>query len=590
MALKDLKNVDQPKRDKDYVLRERLGVGPREKAAIERGVEAGKDSVGRVVKGGIYAKHGQSSIIGMAKDNVFEFPVFVSNNVPLEAATAVNSLLEQVYASYLQMAMSINPVISSDDLKSGAHFSKFKTNITKYIECVDLSYQMDAAHAEYQLEDGSVLEFHMADIDDKDAQFINEYLNYQPLSEFDHYFQEADNPGHDDGLTAAERAEKAVAEAGQAIRKNNAATRAIEKRNELLQANRDLNAAIVRLDEAKEARRNAKGRAAKDAADERLDRATRDAIAAKDRFEELKANVRDRLKADGTTETPEFRELVAKLEKAEKEVQKLNLDIAKGEKDLANMDAKEIREAEKHNADMKVKAPQQIDETKLNKLNTMKPLMMVVNLSIMDKQGSVSRPIEYMVGVKTHCRLIEASTLPEVVKYPVQEMDKISRKAKWRAGELKFFKDIVFDISGKKQTAIDSQNPNRKWYRRLYQLSKMEGDSVTARHITGKSGAGSSPKGLIPNVTMVITQHDVDMIEEATKIDLMKPGNARDLCKQLFMMGLVVIDEDANAIKMLFPDINNDYEVQSTAAVEKQISQLGTAGEKTRDLFKMLQR
>lgn len=590
MALKDLKNVDQPKRDKDYVLKERLGVGPREKVAIERGIEAGKDSVGRVVKGGIYAKHGQSSIIGMAKDNVFEFPVFVSNNVPLDTATAVNSLLEQVYASYLQMAMSINPVISSDDLKSGAHFSKFKTNVTKYIECVDLSYQMDAAHAEYQLEDGSVLEFHMADVDDKDAQFINEYLNYQPLSEFDHYFQEADNPGRDDGLTTEKRAEKALAEAEQAIRKNNAATRAIEKRNELLQANRDLNAAIGRLDEAKEARRNAKGRAAKDAADERLDQAARDAIAAKGRFEELKANVRDRLKADGTTETPEFRELVAKLEKAEKEVQKLNLDIAKGQKDLANMDAKEIREAEKHNADMKVKAPQQIDETKLNKLNTMKPLMMVVNLSIMDKQGSVSRPIEYMVGVKTHCRLIEASTLPEVVKYPVQEMDKISRKAKWRAGELKFFKDIVFDISGKKQTAIDSQNPNRKWYRRLYQLSKMEGDSVTARKITGKAGAGSSPKGLIPNVTMVITQNDVDMIEEATKIDLMKPGNAIDLCKQLFMMGLVVIDEDANAIKMLFPDINNDYEVQSTSAVEKQISQLGTAGEKTKDIFKMLGR
>jgi hypothetical protein len=225
-----------------------------------------------------------------------------------------------------------------------------------------------------------------------------------------------------------------------------------------------------------------------------------------------------------------------------------------------------------------------MDETKINKLNTMKPLMMVVNMSIMSKDGNVSRPIEYMVGVKTHCRLIKAETLPEVVKYPVKEMDEISRKAKWRAGELKFFKDIVFDIKGKKQTAVDSRDPNRKWYRRLFELAHQKGDNNVAKMVTGKKSAD----GLIPNVTMVISKGDVDNIEDVTGIDMLKPSNAMGFCSQLFMMGIIVVDIDAQSIKLLFPDINNDYEVQSLAAVNRQVAQLSTAGQKTQDIFKTL--
>ena len=53
-------------------------------------------------------------------------------------------------------------------------------------------------------------------------------------------------------------------------------------------------------------------------------------------------------------------------------------------------------------------------------------------------------------------------------------------------------------------------------------------------------------------------------------------------------MGMVVIDYDAESICTLFPDIHNNYEVHSLAAVNKQISILDTSGAKTREAFKML--
>lgn len=597
----NLKNANKPKVSERDVLAKRLGVGPKEYQAMERGYEAVKDSGGRVFKGALASMTGTGSVISMAKDNIFEFPVFVSDTVPLEYATATNTLLEQVYASYLQMALTLDPVVTSEEIKKGAHFSKFKTNITKYIECVDLSFQKDACHALYQ-NDEMTMEFNLASIEDKDATYINEYMNYEPLSEFSHYFQEVSGSSGgssgDDTLDDAEKRAKQyaayieqLAKAYKQLHEAEQSKHDEKARNEYMRRMKTERDAGKRCEDAAmrvtqlQVQLQSADAAHREALQQQLNAAQQELIQAQQNYDVVRA----RLDAEETDImlTPEFKRLCDEVDKNQAQLRKLEQEILHGANKEAREQAKELRDAEKHAADMKTKAPQQIDETKINKLNTMKPLMMVVNLSVMDKEGGVSRPIEYMVGVKTHCRLVDSNTLPEVVQYPVREMDKVSRKAKWRAGELKFFKDIVFDIKGKKQTAIDSQDPKRKWYRRLYQLSHMKGDSVTARRITRKYGEGSAA-GLIPNVTMVITQSDVNRIEDETGIDMMKPSNAMAFCQQLFMMGIVVIDIDSESIKLLFPDINNDYEVQSLAAVNKQIAQLDTAGTKTNDIFKML--
>ena len=625
----------EPKRDKQFVLQQRLGADPDTQARIKRGWDAvgGDDmsgSVGRIFKGVAAQKWGKSSIIGMAKENVFEFPVFVSDSVPLEYATAVNSLLEQVYASYLQMALSIDPVVSSEELRRrGGQFSKFKTNVTKYIECVDLSYQKDAAHNVIENEYG-FMEFSMASIDNKDAKVILEALDYVPLSEFDHYFQEA---------TYNKKSEKKTEDARGRSGETTTTTERIanseitgkpdewhasmndstkeqqlinlqqqwrKTQNDMAKTSQEIRSAareevasramVDRIQQGARLFREAE-KARKDYETMVDNQRTRKKIYAKSEWEEARKKVDETERAyqerinqvfdpDNKREAnAEFIQLNAKTKKLMNDYKKSEQELKKIAIDIERIVAQDKREAEKHLHDTKIKASQMMDETKINKLNTMKPLMMVVNMSVMSKEGNISRPIEYMVGVKTHCRLVKAETLPEVVKYPIKEMDEISRKAKWRAGELKFFKDIVFDIKGKKQTAIDSSDPNRKWYRRLFELSHQKGDNNVARMVTGKKSAD----GLIPNVTLVISKSDVDNIEDVVGIDMMKPENAMGFCSQLFMMGIIVVDIDAESIKILFPDINNDYEVQSLAAVNRQIAQLDTAGAKTRDVFAMLQ-
>jgi len=629
----------------------------------------------------------KGSIINSAKGNIFEFPVFISSSTPLDYAEATTSLLEQVYLSYLQMAVSINPVIDANTAKNGLQFADFKTDTNKYLECADTSYMVDACHAVYENAEYKT-EFNLISIDDDVARIINESVDYQPLSEFNHYFQEADssNPDDDqlndlikklhdreneidklkdqldDALNSEKRRknsdeqiihrssakktqhEAAIAEYREKIAKMEAAVKNSNYFNDdKKKMNADRKLAELKKDLAN-IEKNIKQSENYVTDEMRIHSANRKSAEAKSAIDEVNAKImKDEQYAQA--KKAELNEMLTKAEmlQFDQKMQGVNaaigiadtavnmgsrvvgtidshkknkIEIEQLKKQLANYDEDHQRAIDKHDADLKkidaeiqhyrqqdmsitaVKAPQAIKEGDIQKLNTMKPLLMNVALNVVDNNGSLSRPIEYIIGVKTHSRIVDAEILPEVAEYPLEEMNKLTRKAKWRAGELKFFKDIVFRIQQKKQTAVDSRDSRRKWYRRLYELAHLKGDAPATAVVSGKSlvgafikdkqGKGKLANGMIPNATMIITKADVDNIKMKTNIDLLKGSTATKFCNELFLIAIVVIDNDAESLKILLPDLDNDYEIHSLAAVQKQISMLDTSGTKTRDMFKLL--
>lgn len=659
-------------------------------------------------------KKSSKSIVKAAKGNIFEFPVFVANSVPLDYATATVSLLEQVYASYLQMAISINPIIDDKTAREGSQFDHLKSDTSKYLECVDptdMPYAFDACHSVYT-ENGIVAEFNLVNIEDATARIINEAMDHEPLSEFDHFFSETysgDGAGFFEGCTWIQEADDDDEDGNndrmkqpwnptyypdeQMVRRSNEdiGTNAIRSlyhgldeetkkdlnddfniknasdwqdhftdslgidpeefaemlkgknpatvHNEDLKAFYDARIAQEKLksmtDENSPAYRQAKADA--DAAEQRLENmlaerllTRRQTINAK-QDHDIKAQQHEWNVADRNNFVKQLNAQVKKVEAeadiAEKQkksydvdyqrqVEKDNADIfnkkASGAKALSDISkneredqwAREDRELDRMKKlnDARMKTPQMLDETKIQKLNTMKPLMMSVDLNVVDENGSLSRPVSYVIGVKCHTRLIESNILPEVAAYPLKEMNNKLRKIKWRSGELKFGKDLLWKIGSKKQTAVDSHDKKRKWYRRLYELSHMSGDGLAAASVkNGKSPwanwwqdklTGGYNKnvghGLIPNATIVMSKSDVDNIKREKDIDLLSGSKAAKFCKELFLIGLVVIDDDAESVKVLLPDLHEDYDVMSIAAVKKQLAQLDTAGNKTRDIMKLL--
>ena len=544
------------------------------------------------------------SIIAAAKGNMFEFPVFISSSVQLDYATATSSLLEQIYASYLQSALSLNPIVDESLVRNKTPFAKFQSDTNRYVEYTDMDYAHDAVHNEVVMENGDSLEFDMMSIEDHDGKVIVEYYNKRPLSEFDHYFQEQDAKDYE-----IERLTKKLENASKHIK----------------DLKDDLNDANSTKDYFKNAAVNASARADREAnrADEAEKRSKTEAELNefKDQIDEAKKALDEN--KHRANEMESLRKLKKEIDDADKEyklaVDKFNYQKSKDSRDEARADKRDELERKKfkhqvvedihnrkqHEKDWdrelkfkySVKAPEMLDETKIKKLNTMKPLMMNVQFHVQDKNGALSEAINYVVAVKTYNRIIDADTLPDVAEYPLKEMNKIARKAKWRAGELKFFRDIVFKVKQKKQTAVDSRDPKRKWYRRLYELAHMTGDAPTKAAIKGKNITWSVVKsqieddfdfGVIPNSTLVISSNDVVNVKAKTGIDLLNGSTATKLCKELFLIAMVVIDTDAESIKILLPDNHDDYEVHSLASVNKQLAELSTAGSKTRDIFKLL--
>lgn len=532
----------------------------------------------------------KGSIVKAAQGNLFEFPVFVSNTIPMDYATATVSLLEQVYATYLQMAISINPVIDADSVKRGMQFADYKTNTNKYLEYTDTTYQHDVCHAEYINEDCKV-EFDLLSIEDKEAKIINEAYDYEPMSEFSHYFQEApvndlvpqyplpvlDTNGDPEIPWRFQTDANGDIQYGTRQQLFN-----MLNGHQVDVGNGPENAFMTYMNYATD--HGLEGPSVHDA--RTIDMAH--PVSRTQAFNHIAGGIDNLAKAPGDIANS-IQTIATTGDRIKQSKAKTKIDQWKAD-NLSLEKTKSLQSVKTTNISY-------VNDKLCEKMNTMKPLLMKVTLNMLNKDDSL-QPIEYVVGVKCHTRMVQSSILPEVAKYPLKEMDKISRKVKWRAGELKFLKDLVFRIKEKKQTAADSRDPNRKWYRRLYELAHMKGDAPAAAVVQGKSlfkvfikdkqGKGDLQNGMIPNASIIMTQTDVDNIKAQTDIDLLKPSAAKKFCGELFLMSLIIIDTDRESIKILLPDMNSDYDVHSLAAVNKQLATLDTVGTKTRDVFKML--
>ena len=594
----------------------------------------------------------KGSIIQSAKGNIFEFPVFISSSIPMEYAQATTSLLEQVYASYLQMAISINPVIDHTVIGTGGQFSALKSDTNRYLEYTDTMWQHDACHAIYDNEE-CVVEFSMISYEDSEAKTILEQVNHQPLEEFAHFFTEGktypnkkgtkseatadidDNSnidvtqfgrgyygkkpkntttpastsgdkanGSDNGKRGSTTPAGTSGDVanGTGPKKDPVNQKLLKFTQKIVKDNKTNTDKIRNLENQADTLRNQRDRAQKELDDLKSER--------QKAADERDKAADDRAKAMHEKEMEKIDQEIKKnqniLDKHNKDMEKLQKDIDKAQTEIdknkreAMWDKQDraLRQADLANK-ARISAPKFISEKDIEKLNTMKPLLMNVDLNVKADNGTLS-PVSYIVGVKTYNRIIDANTVPEVAEYPLKEMNKVMRKAKWRAGELKFFQDIVFRIKQKKQTAIDRKDPKKNWYRRLYELAHMKGDAATTSIVNGhtvigtilldKMGKTRSAHGVIPNVSMIISKTDVDICKMKTGIDLLNASTASKLCKELFLMSFVVIDIDNEQIKMLLPDLHNDFDVHSLASVNRQIASLDTAGAKTRDIFKMINR
>ena len=524
------------------------------KEQLERDLEKFNNTYGKGLTVGreLYTKlkgGPAQSIAARAAKNIFEFPVFVSKSVPLNYATATCSLLEQMYASFLQMTISLAPIVDMEAINSGNPFSGLKTaSINSFLECGDWEFSQEACYNRIQSENGT-FEFSLVQYNDDTAHAILESVENMNLDHYTHFFTEAKTDGKG---------------------KNKGNKPPMGSKSDSPNANK--------LDEL--------GYRTEDIVDKDGNVVAQKRTTRKDRQEKRdQAEFEDNVGYDPDTGT------TRKDRQEQRDELASQMNFQKTKNDFARTRIESLKQAE-------MQAPVMLRDQDVTKINTMKPLLMNAQMGYVEKNNSGEaigiQKMNYVVGVKTFVRLIDPKLMPEVVKFP-DKNNILLKRAKYRAGELKYWKDFKFDIKGKKQAAYDiGMTPEKKWYHRLYQMAHLRDDAlapmVAAGGLKGLTKRWNTAKtGMIPNCSIVITQEDVNYIKSETGKDLMKPGTAASLCREMFLISFVVIDIDQEAVKILIPDMHKDFEVQSLDAINKQLSVLNTSGVKTNEIFKHLQ-
>lgn len=471
------------------------------------------------------------SIIARARNSVMQFPVYISQSTRVNEAHIISKLFERVYATLVQTVLSQNPLIDEDEVNNLVFLKKFHTNIkeaadvltNKYYEPIDDVDRMmkESVFFSQRISENLYVEFTICNPADQieliteNARLINE-----PLSGFGYFIEKS--------------------------------THSVETST----GNKEVTLTDDDLRELAVNRNNISARTAK--------------IAAMSSKEAKDSNIDDNTLARA-------RDTVADaIDKTKKEIQDgelgkkyqckkgrfIRVDSTKSVKDIKSVD---------NQVPDPVKAPILLKDSDIKKVNGMLPYTMEATFRFRTKDGNV-KDVRYVLGVKTVLHLIRTQDLADDLRELVTGNIKALQKVRYKTGEISF-SDYFLNIKGIKADAAKNINYNKKWIstlKRLAEYNKLHGSVFkNTSQLMSMLNSGSVP---IPNGTLILTQSDVTILTDQTGIDLSQVSNAKKLAKNLFLIGICIVDSSAGTMRVLFPDSDSSWDVQSLASIDAEIA------------------
>lgn len=126
---------------------------------------------------------------------------------------------------------------------------------------------------------------------------------------------------------------------------------------------------------------------------------------------------------------------------------------------------------------------------------------------------------------------------------------------RWTKGELKFVRDLLFDISNSRDSALRSIDPKGvgQWFEAVYRRKK-------------NSKLNASKTSLAPTMTLLITDAEADQIQAACGIDLTQDAAAAKLIKDMYLLGFGIYNTANGTVSMMLDGLSNGRFYHTTTA------------------------
>ena len=512
-------NNDGSPRSKNDIVRTRAEIA---RDTLDKG-----NNVGGRINDHLNKNHkvSNASIIARAKNSVLQFPIYITPSIQINAAHTVSKMFERVYTTFVQTVLSQNQIIDEHEADNLVFLKRFHTNlkesaeviINKYYEAIDDIDQMmyeSIFHTEW-INENCFIEFRVVPTDNQTLIMENARLNNEPLAGF-FYLKEK----QEENVKVTDTTTKTSENQGRVKEQ-------VISDEEMKRIARQLN--------IKYTRGPSKGAPNIDALKERL-RANKGGIVIKGR------RIMSRPGRNG-----EWEYYYAEIDGKTVTTQTQTSD-------------KRFRDA--------VEAPKLLKDSDIKKINGLLPYTIEATFRLRTPEG-LDRDVKYLIGIKSIMHLISVKDLSEDLREIITGNIKSLQKVRYTTGEIGF-KDYYFNIKGLKADAAKHINYDKRWLntlKRLGEYNKMNGTLLKQgiKAITG----GHVP---IPNGTLVLSQGDVTQLANETGIDLSVVSNVKRLAKSLFLIGVVVIDSTRGTMRVLFPDSDTSWDVQSLSSIDAELS------------------
>lgn len=492
-----------------------------------------------------YHKVSTASIITRAKNSVLQFPIYMTGSIPYNAAHTISKMFERVYTTLVQTVLSQNQIIDEEEANNLVFLKRFHTNlkesvevlVNKYYEAIDDVDKMmcESIFHTAQITENLFVEFRVVPTDDQVLIMENARLSNEPLQGFMYLREDLE----EDVKTVEKGNVRTVENEGKVPEK-------ILSDEELKQVARKMG--IVYTQDHSPKKQDGKP----------VPKGTPGNIApGQPNLDAL----RSRLRANKEVIMFKGRRIMARPGRnGEWEFYLPAVDGKTVTKDSDRIVDKKFRN--------EVEAPKLLKDSDIKKINGMLPYTIEATFRLRTAEG-LDRDVKYVIGIKSIMHLISVKDLSEDLREIITGNIKSLQKVRYTTGEIGF-KDYYFNIKGLKADAAKHINYDKRWLntlKRLAEYDKMNGTLLKQgiKAITG----GHVP---IPNGTLVLSQGDVSKLANETGIDLSIVSNVKRLAKSLFLIGVVIIDSIAGTMRVIFPDSDSSWDVQSLSSIDAELS------------------
>lgn len=230
------------------------------------------------------------------------------------------------------------------------------------------------------------------------------------------------------------------------------------------------------------------------------------------------------------------------------------------------------RELDRANADYRSRAIVKLHDNDIKKCNELVPTTLSVTLQQI-KGDNFGGNVNFILGVKGLMHPVNSDEMVSNLLDGYKSGNRFFNFLRWTSGEIAFLRDLVMNVDGIKEDALKK---HRKGSSHWWTTLKRNRTLSRVKNTFGKNK-------ILPNATIACSMEEVMEIKDTYNVDLMDPKAVMKLMDRYFLLGFVVVDESQELCYFMF-DGEREFQALSFKGLERENNNKNDF----KDIYKMI--